>query len=138
MLKLRLIFIEFRNLFVITQIFPDISQFNPFVGINIIAQCYTNYWDILSALSYIIFMIVQYLTVHIGVSSTQYNWAVNYGSNAPIFYITSFSFMNHRIPYIYLNAAWYTLHWMEQYLCLSEKFGENRSRPLNFRRIWIF
>ena len=39
MLKLRLIFIEFRNRFVITQNCRNIQQFNHFVVINIIAQC---------------------------------------------------------------------------------------------------
>ena len=39
MLKLRLIFIEFRNRFVTTQNCPNIEQLNRFVGINIIAQC---------------------------------------------------------------------------------------------------
>ena len=38
-LKLRLIFIEFRNRFEITPNCPNIEQFNCFVGINIIARC---------------------------------------------------------------------------------------------------
>ena len=39
MLKLRLIFIEFRNCVVITKNCPNIAQLNRSVGINIIAQC---------------------------------------------------------------------------------------------------
>ena len=94
MLKLRLIFIEFRNRFVITQKFLDIEQFNHSAEINIIDQCWANYWDIWN---------VQYLTVHIEVNSAECHWAVVHQYLIILFF---FSFMNHSKPYIYSDAAW--------------------------------
>ena len=45
---------------------------------------------------------VQHLTVYIEVNLTQYDC-----SSAPIFDVTSFSFMSCSKPYIYSEAAWY-------------------------------
>ena len=47
---------------------------------------------------------LQYFMVHIRVNSTQYKCG---HSNATIFDITSFLFMNHSKPYIYSDAARY-------------------------------